>query len=312
MLGRNRRRISNSFLITITSMYIYDFMILYKKIINQRGIMLIKDYKVAISVPIFLIFISLMLITLKGIPKSIDITGGTEITIKLNKDIDLEKLKEMLKGEGELEILKSASGNYLVIRCKSEYLNDVKAKLREFFGDLNKLDYSEKTVGSVLSKKFFEEGGKAMLFAFIFMALAVYIAFRKPLASGVIILSALADLINTLGAMSLLNIQLSTATIAALLMVLGYSVDSNILLTTRVLKRTKDFDTAAKEAMKTGLTMITTTIVAMLILYIVVKLFIPVADVLATISSIIIIALLFDIINTWMLNAGILKAFSKA
>ncbi|WP_040682702.1 protein translocase subunit SecF [Methanocaldococcus villosus] len=274
--------------------------------------MLIKDYKVAISVPIFLIFISLMLITLKGIPKSIDITGGTEITIKLNKDIDLEKLKEMLKGEGELEILKSASGNYLVIRCKSEYLNDVKAKLREFFGDLNKLDYSEKTVGSVLSKKFFEEGGKAMLFAFIFMALAVYIAFRKPLASGVIILSALADLINTLGAMSLLNIQLSTATIAALLMVLGYSVDSNILLTTRVLKRTKDFDTAAKEAMKTGLTMITTTIVAMLILYIVVKLFIPVADVLATISSIIIIALLFDIINTWMLNAGILKAFSKA
>ncbi|ACX72663.1 SecD/SecF/SecDF export membrane protein [Methanocaldococcus vulcanius M7] len=273
---------------------------------------MIKDYRVSIAIPLCLLILSIVLIGVNGIPKSIDITGGTEITIKVNKDIDITPLKEMLDGKATVKKLKSADGYYIVIRCKNEYVDFVKQKVMEFFhvDSLSKLDYSEKTIGATLSKKFFEEGFKAVGFAFLFMAIVVYLYFRSPVPSGAIILSALSDIIMALGGMSLLKIELSSATIAALLMVIGYSVDSDILLTTRVLKRlTKSFDETVKEAMKTGLTMTLTTITAMLILLIVVKLFIPVAEILANIATVLILALVADILNTWLLNAGILKYY---
>ncbi|AAB99256.1 TPA: protein translocase subunit SecF [Methanocaldococcus jannaschii] len=273
---------------------------------------MIKDYKVSIAIPIALLILSILLIGFKGIPKSIDITGGTEITIKVNENMDITPLKESLNGIAEVKKLESADGYYIVIRCKNEDVDIVKQKIKEFFhvDSLDKLNYSEKTIGATLSSKFFEEGFKAVGFAFMFMAIVVYLYFRNPVPSGAIILSALSDIIMALGAMSLLGIELSSATIAALLMVIGYSVDSDILLTTRVLKRlTKSFDETVKEAMKTGLTMTLTTITAMLILLIVVKLFIPVADILANIATVLILALIADIINTWLLNAGILKYY---
>jgi preprotein translocase subunit SecF len=273
---------------------------------------MIKDCRLSIAIPIALIVLSILLIGFKGIPKSIDITGGTEITIKVNKDIETSYLKELLNGKAEVNKLKSADGYYIVIKCKNEDVEAVKQKIKEFFkvDNLDKLNYSEKTIGATLSQKFFDEGLKAIGFALLFMAVVVYLYFRNPVPSGAIILSALSDIIMALGAMSLFNIELSSATIAALLMVIGYSVDSDILLTTRVLKRlTKSFDETVKEAMKTGLTMTLTTITAMLILLIVVKLFIPVADVLANIAEVLILALIADIINAWLLNAGILKYY---
>ncbi len=274
--------------------------------------MIVKDYRISIAIPIILLILSILLISFKGIPKSIDITGGTEIIIKVNKNIDITPLKNSLHNIAQVEILKSADGYYIVVRVSEDKVNIAKEKIKEFFhvNSLDELNYSEKTVGAVLSSKFFEEGFKAILFAFIFMAIAVYVAFRNLVASGVIILSALSDLIMALGGMSLFNIQLSSATIAALLMVIGYSVDSNILLTTRVLKRlSKEFDEVVKDAMKTGLTMTLTTISAMTVLLIVVKLFIPVAEILSNIATVLILALIADIINTWFLNAGILKYY---
>ncbi len=274
--------------------------------------MIVKDYRISIAIPIILLILSILLISFKGIPKSIDITGGTEIIIKVNKNIDITPLKNSLHNIAQVEILKSADGYYIVVRVSEDKVNIAKEKIKEFFhvNSLEKLNYSEKTVGAILSSKFFEEGFKAILFAFIFMAIAVYVAFRNLVASGVIILSALSDLIMALGGMSLFNIQLSSATIAALLMVIGYSVDSNILLTTRVLKRlSKEFDEVVKDAMKTGLTMTLTTISAMTVLLIVVKLFIPVAEILSNIATVLILALIADIINTWFLNAGILKYY---
>ncbi|CAB3289553.1 Protein-export membrane protein SecF [Methanocaldococcus lauensis] len=274
--------------------------------------MFIKDYRVSIAIPIILLISSIFLIFYEGIPKSIDITGGTEITIKVDKDIDISPLKESLDGIAEVKKLKSADGYYIVIRVSEDKVDIAKEKIKEFFhvDSLDELNYSEKTVGAILSSKFFEEGFKAILFAFIFMAIAVYVAFRNPVASGVIILSAISDLIMALGGMSLFKIEISSATIAALLMVIGYSVDSNILLTTRVLKRlSKEFDEVVKDAMKTGLTMTLTTISAMTVLLIVVKLFIPVAEILSNIATVLILALIADIINTWFLNAGILKYY---
>ena len=55
--------------------------------------------------------------------------------------------------------------------------------------------------------------------------------------SGAVVLSAFADIVMTAAVMTVIGIELTLPTTAALLMLIGYSVDSDILLTMRVLKR---------------------------------------------------------------------------
>ena len=110
--------------------------------------------------------------------------------------------------------------------------------------------------------------------------------------------------------MSIFSIPLSTATIAALLMLIGYSVDTDIMLTTRVLKRKSEgLDERIKDAMKTGITMSVTTIVAMMVLYLVVTFIVPVAETLKNIAAVLLIGLIADLMTTWLTNAGILRYY---
>jgi preprotein translocase subunit SecF len=142
------------------------------------------------------------------------------------------------------------------------------------------------------------------------MATVVYFVFRTPIPSAAVILAAASDLMIALGGMSLFNIPISTATIAALLMIIGYSVDTDIMLTTRVLKRRSGtLDERIKEAMKTGVTMSLTTIVAMATLYLVVTFMVPAAGLLGNIAIVLLLGLIADLMTTWMTNVGILRYY---
>jgi len=88
-------------------------------------------------------------------------------------------------------------------------------------------------------------------------------------------------------------------------MLIGYSVDTDILLTTRILKRTEgSLNKRIFGALKTGLTMTLTSFFAFLIALIVVSSF---SAVLTQIFTILVIGLGFDILNTWITNVSILK-----
>lgn len=238
--------------------------------------------------------------------------GGTEISILAPANTDLSVLKEQLP-DSEVKISESSIGTFVVIKSGLETdVDSVRAVVKEFFNveDLSELSYTEKQIGSVLSSKFWEEGMKAVGFAFIFMAIVVYAIFRTPVPSGAVILAAASDMAIAVGGMSLFNIPISTATIAALLMLVGYSVDTDIMLTTRVLKRRSGtLDERIAGAMKTGITMSLTTIFAMAVLYLVVTFVVPAADVLANIAAVLLIGLIGDLMLTWMTNAGILKYY---
>jgi preprotein translocase subunit SecF len=99
--------------------------------------------------------------------------------------------------------------------------------------------------------------------------------------------------------------KLGTAGIAAFLMLIGYSVDTNILLSTKVIKRKEG--TVLERifgAMKTGLMMSTTTICA-----ITVALIFTQSEVIRQIMTILLIGLLVDLVNTWIQNVGILRIY---
>jgi len=149
-----------------------------------------------------------------------------------------------------------------------------------------------------------------MILAFIFMALVVFIIFRTPVPSLAVILSAFADIVMTIALLNLLGISLSTGGIVALLMLIGYSVDTDILLTTRVLrKKGESLNSRMYGALKTGLTMTLTSLIAVLVALIVIYTF---SDVLRQIFTVLLIGLGFDIFNTWITNASILKWYAEA
>ena len=139
--------------------------------------------------------------------------------------------------------------------------------------------------------------------AFIFMGIVVFLYFRIPVPSLAVILSAFSDIIVTLAVVNIMGMKLSTAGIAAFLMLIGYAVDTNILLSIKVLKRKEGgILDRILIAMKTGLMMSTTTIIA-----IIVALSFAQSEVLKQIMTILLIGLLVDLPSTWIQNAGILR-----
>lgn len=130
--------------------------------------------------------------------------------------------------------------------------------------------------------------------------LALYIMSSIP--SIAVIFAAFSDIIVTMAIINLLDIKIGTAGIAAYLMLIGYSVDTDILLSSRVLKRKEgSYVDRIFSAIKTGMMMTITTFVAVIIGLIFTK-----SVIISQIMTIVLIGLIVDIINTWIQNAGIL------
>ena len=139
------------------------------------------------------------------------------------------------------------------------------------------------------------------------MGAVIFLAFRSFIPSAAVLLSAFLDIIFPLSIIELSGIKINAAGIAAFLLVIGYSVDTDILLTTKMLKRREgSIYERVVDSAKTGLTMTIITIIALSIAYIITTSF-----VLKQMFLIIVIALLVDIVSTYFMNSGILIWYCK-
>jgi len=241
--------------------------------------------------------------------KDISLTGGTSITIY--EQINIEELTQAISSEledisiREISDLITQEQKAIILETKSS-VEETRSVLEEYLGyELTEENSSIEFTGSSLSESFYRQLLIAILFAFIFMAIVVFIIFRTIVPSAAVIISAFADIVMTLAFVNLIGMKMSTAGIVAFLMLIGYSVDTDILLTTRVLKRRIDsLNHRIFGAFKTGMTMTLTSILAIGCALFIVKSF---SIVLAQIFSILVIGLCFDIFNTWITNVSILK-----
>lgn len=220
----------------------------------------------------------------------------------------VEKLNKRFPGQV------SVSGErMLVIKSLNLDKENMKETLKAYF-EFNDADFTfEKAnlkvgqTSSVLSKTFLENGIAAFIAAYILMSIVVFIAFRTFIPSAAVILSASCDIIFAAGCMSLFGIELQPASLVALIMLIGYSVDTDILLTTRVLKSPKYVDSTIDDSMKTGLTMTFAAMVVAIILFIVSNSTSPPVTALSNIAIVLFFGLIMDILGTWLMNTGILK-----
>lgn len=246
------------------------------------------------------------------IEKDISLKGGFLLTIESSTPIDLslseEELSNSLNEQVKIREL-SSLGSGGIVGYSFEYAGeDIDALMIEagtLVGTTNRDLMSIEEISNAISERFWNGTIRAILVAIGAMSVVMFLYFRKVVPALGIIVSGVSNIVGTFAVMSLMGISISTSGIAAILMLLGYSIDSNIVLTARALKRKElALNERIYSAIKTGLTMSVTSIIALFVLYLA-----STAAILKTISLILIIGLLLDLMFTWIQNAGILRMY---
>ncbi len=240
------------------------------------------------------------------VERSIDFKSGTQANIEFRGDVDVAYAAKVIQDKyGKTTKVRVLGGvtKTLVIETDQEVSE---AELIELIDELNidEVGHSIQSIGAALGQAFWNQAIGAIFVAFAAMAIAVFLTFRSPVPSLAVILAGVSDIIVAVVGMNLLGIQLSMGTLAGLLILMGYSIDTDILLSTRVIKRKGEgtINERIKSSMKTGVTMSVTSIIAMTILFLVSS-----SPALDDIALVIIMGLLADIPFTWLQNVGILK-----
>ncbi len=262
--------------------------------------------KQLVIIPLVLLAISIVMLGITtlstGMPLTpgIDFSGGTAVTI-FSSDTR-EQIQTTFSGYPLIDVSEGVNGGKFL---KFGSMDDTRYK------DLSALIYQKypdasiNQIGETFGKTLQSQAVLAMIFSFIGMAIVIFISFRTFVPSVAVVLSAFADMAMTAEMMNIIGIPLSLGTVAALLMLIGYSVDSDILLTNRVLKRQGKLNDKLAGAFRTGIIMTSTTLAAVTAMLVVS--WIGSVQILTEISAVLLIGLLFDVMNTWLTNVGILK-----
>ncbi|HLC64888.1 MAG TPA: hypothetical protein VJI46_02055 [Candidatus Nanoarchaeia archaeon] len=292
----------------------------------QKLIHKIKDFYEKKYKPLFIITIAMLLIAMfligykystEGdfINRDVSLKGGISFTIPIEKDVDHLALRDFLKSKYPnndvfvKSFRQSAESFGLIVDIDLKESNE--AVIREVIGHVSSFigseikqgQYSYEFIDSSLGESFFRQTFIALGIAFLFMGIVVFFYFRTLVPSIAVITAAFSDIIVTLAIVNLLGIRVGTAGLSAFLMLIGYSVNTDILLTTRVLKRKETTENERiYSSIKTGFMTAGTTMAA-----VTVGLLVTDSEVIRQIMIIIFIGLIVDMFNTWIQNVGLLR-----
>jgi len=338
----------------------------------QRGYNKIyhNHYKELLFFTFGLLFLSLLVIgytyvkTGDIIYKGVSLSGGITVTVGTEglDTVDMKLLEEKLRltfpdndiHTREISEFGQQQGITIEATTKDNSRESLDAIGKEIIAVLNIDDAASRAsievTGPSLGESFFKQTLKAVLIAFIFMGLVLFLYFgettgekivtlilttiealliwhasniwivllaiivgvilvvlyiKYSIPSTAVILAAFSTITFTIAVLDIMQFRISTAGIAAFLMLIGYSVDTDILLSTRVLKSSSGtVYERIVSTIKTGLTMTGTTFVAALV-----SLIFTQSDVIKEIMIIIVIGIIADIIYTWVQNSGILRIY---
>jgi preprotein translocase subunit SecF len=277
-------------------------------------------YKKLLLIPFIILILAIVQIGIQTsitgdfVNKGVTLKGGSTITIDAEDvHVSITELDSFIRSKfprADINVRTISSAGSVVsiaIDTDAQEKSEIDAVISTLSDKitLTKGNYNVEVMGSSLGNSFFKQTLIALLIAFLLMGLVVLIYFRTIVPSLAVVLAAFSDIVVTLAIFNLTGMKLSTAGIAAFLMLIGYSVDTDILLSSRLLKR-KEGSVMEKiyGAMKTGLTMSTTTLVAIFVSLIFVR-----SEIIKQIMIILFIGLLVDLVMTWIQNVGILRIY---
>ena len=191
-----------------------------------------------IASSIFLV-ISISSLFIKGLNWGLDFTGGTLVELSYPNGAEIDSIRDTLRSEGfeGAQVANFGSNKEVLIKLPgtisdslgSEIISLLKKQNINEDIDLRRIEYVGPQIGSELR----DDGGTAMLIALAFMML--YIAFRfQSRFAGAAVIALIHDVIIVVGLFSLLQIDSDLTGLAALLAVIGYSLNDTIVVSDRI------------------------------------------------------------------------------
>jgi len=169
-------------------------------------------------------------------------------------------------------------------------------------------DYKLEEVSATLSRLFLNKVFGVAILSALVATVGIFLIFRVAIPSIAVLVGAFSDIIMALGAMALFHIPLTLASFATLMMLVGLSLDTDMMLTIKTVKRKEGTPRErAYGAFKTGFAMTSTVIVAFVVL-----LALGMITHIPTyyqIGAVAVAGLFGDLIATWMLNAVLVLWF---
>jgi preprotein translocase subunit SecF len=268
------------------------------------------------AVPLAVLAVALAIILgfylITGTPTALgtDFTGGTELTVVTTDD--RQGIQDSFDREiDSIRSVTSEDNQYIITFPPAEESDDGPSLQEQ--AEQNLAPDGDTTIVQGISQRdpsFAADAQvlavSALVVSFTGMAALAFVFFRTFVPSVAIIVSAFSDIMIPIAVMDLVGIELSLGTVAALLMLIGYSVDSDILLNNQILRRGGGgFYESTYRAMETGVTMTVTSMTAMGVMGIMATIY--GIDLLADIGLILFIGLAADLMNTYLLNLSLLR-----
>ena len=203
--------------------------------------------KLALIVSSIFIVVSIGSIFIKELNWGLDFTGGTLVELSYPNGAEIDSIRDTLRSEGfeGAQVANFGSNKEVLIKLPgtisdslgSEIISLLKKQNINEDIDLRRIEYVGPQIGSELR----DDGGTAMLIALAFMML--YIAFRfQSRFAGAAVVALIHDVIIVVGIFSLLQIDSDLTGLAALLAVIGYSLNDTIVVSDRIRENIRAMD----------------------------------------------------------------------
>jgi len=203
--------------------------------------------KLALIVSSIFLVVSISSLFIKELNWGLDFTGGTLVELSYPNGAEIDSIRDTLRSEGfeGAQVANFGSNKEVLIKLPgtisdslgSEIISLLKKQNLNEDIDLRRIEYVGPQIGSELR----DDGGTAMLIALAFMML--YIAFRfQSRFAGAAVIALMHDVIIVVGIFSLLQIDFDLTVLAALLAVIGYSLNDTIVVSDRIRENIRAID----------------------------------------------------------------------
>ena len=200
---------------------------------------------------IFLI-VSVSSLFLKELNYGLDFTGGTLVELSYPDSANISEIRETLVNGGfsGAQVANFGSSKEVLIKLPGTVSDSLGSEIVTLLGsvspnqkiDLRRIEYVGPQIGSELR----DDGGTAMLIALAFMML--YIAFRfQSMFAGAAVIALVHDVIIVVGIFSLIEIEFDLTVLAALLAVIGYSLNDTIVVSDRIRENIRSMESDSTE-----------------------------------------------------------------
>ena len=250
----------------------------------SKDIKFTKFYKKMNIFSFILICLSILVLFIKGLNLGVDFKGGTLIEIRTeNVEIDISEIrKSLLKMElGDVTVKKFGNANDYLVKIEAtntkdvNFIKSIKDQLSSDLGSVVNFRRVE-NVGPKVSKELLKAGLLAITLSLTAMLIYIWIRFEWQFSLGAII-AIIHDVIITVGIFSFLSYEVNLSIVAAVLTIVGYSMNDTVVIFDRVRENLRKYskisiadisNTSMNETLSRTLITSVTTLLALFSIYI--------------------------------------------